>query len=129
MTNDLVTLLPDGRFRLTGRADCVVNSGGIKLQIEELEALLEDAPAKCHLTYVDDERLGQALTLAYKRLMYLPAEPALEAAVKRYCREHLPKYAQPKYYFGMPELPCTRTGKPARAALHVWAETLVLKDF
>lgn len=39
-TNDLVKLLPDCRFILKGRADFVINSGGIKIFPEQLEQQL-----------------------------------------------------------------------------------------
>lgn len=39
-TNDVVQLLDESRFRWLGRADNVINSGGIKIMAEELEKLL-----------------------------------------------------------------------------------------
>jgi O-succinylbenzoic acid--CoA ligase len=39
-TKDLAELLPDGRFILKGRADFVINSGGIKIFPEQLEQQL-----------------------------------------------------------------------------------------
>jgi O-succinylbenzoic acid--CoA ligase len=36
-TNDIVELKPDGRFRILGRKDNVICSGGIKIQMEEVE--------------------------------------------------------------------------------------------
>ncbi len=36
-TNDVVELLPDGRFRFLGRTDHVINSGGIKFFPEQIE--------------------------------------------------------------------------------------------
>lgn len=39
-TNDLCKILPDGRFLLLGRADFVINSGGIKLFPEQMEQRL-----------------------------------------------------------------------------------------
>jgi len=39
-TNDIVELKPDGRFRVLGRKDNVICSGGIKIQIEEVELSL-----------------------------------------------------------------------------------------
>ncbi|MGC8865719.1 MAG: AMP-binding protein [Bacteroidales bacterium] len=39
-TNDVAEILPDGRFLLLGRADFVINSGGIKLYPEQLEQRL-----------------------------------------------------------------------------------------
>ena len=40
-TNDIVELKSDGRFRIRGRKDNVICSGGIKIQIEEVEQILK----------------------------------------------------------------------------------------
>ena len=40
MTNDVARLLPDGSFAIIGRKDNIINSGGIKIQIEEVEERL-----------------------------------------------------------------------------------------
>jgi O-succinylbenzoic acid--CoA ligase len=40
-TNDLVEIQNDNKFKWLGRIDNVINSGGIKIQIEELEAKIE----------------------------------------------------------------------------------------
>lgn len=42
ITNDIAEIGKDGRhFRILGRKDNVIDSGGIKIQIEEVEALLK----------------------------------------------------------------------------------------
>ena len=41
VTNDVARLLPDGSFAIIGRKDNIINSGGIKIQIEEVEAGFE----------------------------------------------------------------------------------------
>ena len=41
-TNDVVRLHADGTFTIVGRADNVVNSGGVKIQIEEEERRLKE---------------------------------------------------------------------------------------
>ncbi len=40
VTNDVVQLLPYGYFQLMGRIDNVVNSGGVKIQLEEIEQII-----------------------------------------------------------------------------------------
>lgn len=39
-TNDIARIYPDGSFMILGRKDNVINSGGIKIQAEEMEKLL-----------------------------------------------------------------------------------------
>ena len=97
----------DGRFRILGRLDNVVCSGGLKIQIEEVERQLRRHTAtpfmmsKCR-----DERFGEALVL----LVEGPTEEDMQAL----CRQVLPKYWQPRYYYAVDRLPLTATGKPAR---------------
>lgn len=63
-TNDVVELCADGRFRVIGRLDNVINSGGIKVQIEVVEEQLRsliDRPFA--ITSIPDDRLGEAVVL------------------------------------------------------------------
>lgn len=69
-TNDLATIFPDERaFVLHGRIDNVVNSGGIKIQLEEMESKIGELLAANQvfsdffLWKIPDERLGNALVL------------------------------------------------------------------
>ena len=61
VTNDVARLLPDGSFAIIGRKDNIINSGGIKIQIEEVEERLRpylDRPYA--ITAAPDPRLGEA---------------------------------------------------------------------
>jgi O-succinylbenzoic acid--CoA ligase len=40
VTNDFAEIQPDGSFCITGRIDNVINSGGLKIQPEKIEALI-----------------------------------------------------------------------------------------
>lgn len=65
VTNDLIELISYNQFRWIGRADFVVNSGGIKIQLDELEISL--APylnTSFFLFGKEDERLGEKLLIA-----------------------------------------------------------------
>jgi len=113
-THDRAEWLPDGTFRILGRTDNVVCSGGIKWQIEELEAVLARAcreaglRAPFLLTAVAHAKFGEALTLLTDRAEALPALRGL-------CSRVLTGYARPRYYLSVDRLPLTPTGKPARA--------------
>lgn len=67
-TNDIVKLLPDG-FEWIGRIDNVINSGGIKLQIESIERGIERAFYDLSLNNrfiiigKPDHKLGEAVSL------------------------------------------------------------------
>lgn len=66
VTNDVARLLPDGSFAILGRKDNIINSGGIKIQIEEVEERLRAGlgdESDFAITAVPDEKFGEALTL------------------------------------------------------------------
>lgn len=108
-TNDIAEIDGDGRrFRIRGRRDNVVCSGGIKMQIEEIEAKLQahtDIPLM--ITKRADEKFGETVVLLAK---CNDIEP-----LKALCHKWLSKYEVPHDYIYVERLPVTETGKPARA--------------
>lgn len=105
-TNDRAEL-KDGRFRVLGRLDNVVCSGGLKIQIEEVERLLRQHTAQPFMmTKCRDEQFGEALVLLVEGLSV--------EALQTLCRQVLPRYWQPRYCYAVDHLPMTETGKPAR---------------
>lgn len=96
------------RFRILGRKDNVICSGGVKIQIEEVENLLKPHVRVPYIiTKTLDERLGEQVVML--------TESADIAALQDICREVLPKYWQPRRILTVDRLPLTATGKPARA--------------
>jgi o-succinylbenzoate---CoA ligase len=64
VTNDQVQLEANGRFRWIGRYDNLLNSGGIKLMPEEVEAALADKTGiEFALIGLPDPKFGQRLVL------------------------------------------------------------------
>ena len=116
VTNDLAEI--DGnRFRILGRKDNVICSGGIKIQIEEVEALLRPhLSMPFMITKIPDARLGQQMVLL--------TEDADRRKIEAVCRQVLPRYWQPRQVIYTEKLPLTETGKPARAAAERLAEKL-----
>lgn len=115
VTNDRAELRttdgPDGRpltqFRILGRKDNVIDSGGIKIQIEEVEQALR--PFLRHpfmITKRPDAKFGEAIVLL--------TEHSDMAEVSEICVNCLPKYWVPRHYVHVERLPLTPTGKPAR---------------
>ena len=105
-TNDIVELKSDGRFRIRGRKDNVICSGGIKIQIEEVEQILKKY---MRVPYIiskrKDEKFGEIVVL-------LTEGDTAEA--QTICQQVLPKYHQPKVYLHVNQIPLTETVKPAR---------------
>lgn len=110
-THDLAEIAPDGRrFRILGRKDNVIDSGGIKIRMEEIEEALHPHLAfPFMITKRCDKRLGEAVT------MLAECDEESVDDIRRICENVLPKYWRPKYYIFTGKLPLTATGKPARA--------------
>ena len=63
-TNDLVEIKNENQFRFLGIIDHVINSGGLKIYPEELEALVKKIlPQELIFLGIPDETLGQKLVL------------------------------------------------------------------
>lgn len=107
-SSSLKTSCPHVLFRIKGRKDNVICSGGIKIQIEEVENLLRqhlDAPFL--LAKKKDEKFGEIAVLV--------TESGDLEGVEAICRQVLPKYWVPRQYLHFDQLPMTETGKPKRA--------------
>ncbi len=103
----------DGKFRILGRLDNVINSGGIKIQAEEVEEMLRPHIKMPYLiSKCRDEKFGEVVVL-------LTECPDL-SFVKEICCDILPKFWQPKHYLYTSHIPLTGTGKPARKAAEEW---------
>ena len=64
VTNDTVELLNERQFKWIGRADFVINSGGIKIQIEQLEAELQkEISEKFFVHSKQDDALGEKVII------------------------------------------------------------------
>lgn len=122
VTNDCVCFSEDGGFQVLGRRDNVVNSGGVKLQIESIEERLSSLGFPFYLTAVADERLGEALTMLYE------GEKRSEAELKTACQKLVTPYETPRRYFHVEKLPLTATGKPARAEMRSRAAQILLEE-
>ena len=109
VTNDIAEIAPDGRrFRIIGRRDNVICSGGVKLQIEEIEAALRPLlPHDFIITKRPDSKFGEAVVL-------LTTDTDTEGVMPQ-CAEALPPYWRPKLVAHVSAVPLTPTGKPARA--------------
>lgn len=107
-TRDIAEILPDGRrFRIVGRLDNVINSGGIKIQAEEVERLLRPhIRSPFIITKRKDAKFGEAVALLMQSVDVVTA--------RNVCRRVLPHYWIPRYYISVTALPVTETGKPAR---------------
>lgn len=118
-TNDIARIYPDGSFIILGRKDNVINSGGIKIQAEEVEKLLRPfIPVPFVITSVPNPRLGQAVTLLFE------GELDMEE-LKNKVQEILSPYHRPKYIRMVDFIPQTGNGKINRVECRTLAEKLL----
>ena len=118
VTNDIVELSDKG-FRILGRKDNVICSGGIKIQTEEVERMLKPhLPAPFMITKRPDRKFGEQVVLL--------TESTDMDRVREICQQVLPKFWQPRSYAHIDALPMTETGKPARKEAEGYA--LKIKD-
>lgn len=104
VTNDVVQLLDETRFVWLGRADNVINSGGVKLHPEQIEHLLEaQLPGNFFVAGLPDDLLGQKLVLVVEG----PESPIDFSS--------LPKVQRPKAVYFLPRFSYTETDKINRA--------------
>ena len=138
LTNDIVEIEPyiynkveknevveKLRFRIKGRKDNVICSGGIKIQIEEVEALLKPYLEKPFmLAKKKDEKFGEIAVLltededlkkveaTIRRLLSGKSDDSNKSSESK---SH--KYWIPREYLHVDHLPLTETGKPKRCCL------------
>lgn len=117
-TNDIACIYPDGSFTIAGRKDNVINSGGIKIQAEEMEKRLRPfIPVPFVVTSVPDPRLGQALTL-------LIAGQVDVRELESKLQTVLDAYHRPRHIFMTESIPQTENGKTDRAGCRILARQM-----
>ena len=132
VTNDIVEIesyiynkVEKTRFRIKGRKDNVICSGGIKIQIEEVEALLKPHLEKPFMiAKKKDEKFGEIAVLltededlkkveaTIRRLLSGKSDDSNKSSESK---SH--KYWIPREYLHVDHLPLTETGKPKRCCL------------
>ena len=97
ITNDLVEIKSPNKFRWMGRLDNVINSGGIKIQAEQLEQEIAGIfnDLTIHNSFIisemNDERLGKKVVLVVEGNLAYNRDELLEIL-----RHRLDKYKAPK---------------------------------
>ena len=122
VTNDRVEMRTDTatgkrQFRVLGRKDNVSDSGGIKIQIEEVEhALKPFLRMPFAITKLPDEKFGECVVII--------SEQTDMAELSEVCMNALPRYWVPRHYLHVDHLPMTETGKIAREETELLARKL-----
>ncbi|MBQ6377500.1 MAG: AMP-binding protein [Prevotella sp.] len=110
VTND-VAELSSQKFKILGRKDNIICSGGLKIQAEQLERQLRPhLRAPYLISKRPDAKFGEIVVLL--------TEGSVDEA-REVCQRVLPKYHQPRAYIHLDHIPLTETGKPARFRLNI----------
>ncbi len=113
ITNDIAEINERGQFRIIGRKDNTINTGGVKVQIEEVERFLTEKSGLkdgFRISWRAHQVLGQEVVMLVDASMTEKKMALLKSAIST-----LPKYWQPKDIVAVDTLPMTETGKPDRA--------------
>lgn len=115
-TRDAAEWLPDGSLRIIGRLDHVINSGGVKIAPEPVEAALQASGLlqgrAFALLGVPDAQLGQRCTLLVQGAVFEPEWPR----IREIC-ESVQRYSAPKALYFTSEWPLSDNGKLLRREL------------
>ncbi|GAA2730915.1 class I adenylate-forming enzyme family protein [Streptomyces nogalater] len=116
-TGDLAALRPDGSVVYRGRADELINRGGLKFSALEVEELLDDLPQLAQHAVVarPDPRLGQRACLVVA--LRPGTRLTLDDVTGHLAGKGLATYKLPEQLVVVDRLPTTVTGKIARARL------------
>lgn len=123
-TNDIAELNSDERtgraeFKIIGRKDNVICSGGIKLQIEQIEQALKPyINVPFCVSRRKDEKFGEIAILLVENQNDNPSETSTEISLDTLGKavDSLEKYSRPKEIILVKEIPLTGTGKIDRAS-------------
>ncbi|MCB9188731.1 MAG: AMP-binding protein [Flavobacteriales bacterium] len=102
VTNDIVELVTEKKFKWCGRLDFVINSGGVKLFPEQIERKLEILITRPFFIWKEqDEKLGERVVLIIESESNFPIDFS----------EKLTRLESPKKIYFIPQFILTENGK------------------
>jgi O-succinylbenzoic acid--CoA ligase len=119
VTNDLVELIDDKKFKWLGRIDNVINSGGVKIIPEKVEAVIEkifgsmQLKTRFFVTGLVDKNFGQRVVLVCEGATL---SETLQSQVSERAKQLLSKYEAPKEFVFVSKFAETGSGKVNRQA-------------
>lgn len=110
-TGDIGRRLSDGAIEFVGRLDSQIKLRGFRIEVGEVEALIQKHPSvsRC-IAVVDEERLA-AFVLPH------PGKTVTASELHNFAQTKLPDYMIPNQFAPLDQLPLTSNGKVDRRAL------------
>lgn len=106
-TNDVVELIDNNKFKMIGRSDFMINTGGIKLIPEYIEFLIEknlSPKAPFAVSAIKDDSLGEKIVL-------LSTDISIYQGIDFNFLNSYSKYAIPKLLLPIDKIPLNETNK------------------
>jgi acyl-CoA synthetase (AMP-forming)/AMP-acid ligase II len=115
MPGDMATVDLDGTLTLMGRGSEVINTGGEKVFVEEVEQAIATHPAVYDVVVIGtpDERWGTKVTAV---IALAPGQTATDRQIIDHVGAELADYKRPRQVVFVPGIPRTPTGKADRVA-------------
>lgn len=120
LTGDLVSMAPDGALTYLGRADDMMNAGGIRVSPLEVENVLNAHPDIAESAAVEVLVKADTTVIA---AFFVPHGPVELADIERHAAEKLARYKCPRIYAEVESLPKGPNGKLLRRRLRDEYET------
>lgn len=114
---------PNGVIEYVGRTDYQVKIRGLRIEIGEIEAVLDEYPdveqsvVVVHELVNSDKRLTAFLTVKDKRMLEIEK-------IRKYLLKRLPEYMVPAYFMILKEMPLNSNGKINRRELPTITEVM-----
>ena len=114
ITNDLVENITPTKFKWLGRFDNIINTGGVKVIPENVEALLgKHLERRFFISSQPDEVLGERIILLIEGTIFSKKE---NEELSNFMKNNLTKFSIPKAVFFIEKFKETDSGKIKRAA-------------
>jgi len=123
-TGDLVKYRPDGTLEYLGRLDHQVKLRGFRIELSEIERVLEQHPEVAQAVVVAHGAESTATQLVGYVVPVSDANPS-SATLRRFLTTQLPEYMVPAALVSLETLPLTPNGKVDRKALPTPEQSLV----
>jgi amino acid adenylation domain-containing protein len=121
-TGDLARYLPGGNIEFLGRIDNQVKVRGFRIELSEIEAVLNQHSAVRETVVIVDESIPEdkhlvAYIVPNQKQIPTPATHSFVSLIRQFLKEKLPQYMIPTAYVLLESLPLTPNGKVDHRAL------------
>lgn len=118
-TGDLARYRPDGVLEYIGRIDHQVKIRGLRIELGEITARLQEHEAVREAAVIDVNVQGSKQLAAYVVPQHAGGQQKLKDALRDYAQSVLPDYMVPAHFLFLEKMPLSPNGKLDRKALPI----------